>query len=43
MEELMLRLKEIDDDINGISELNETIRRETNIFEFFDRINKEVV
>jgi len=43
MEELMLRLKEIDEEINGIAEVTEMIRRESNIFECFDRVNKEVV
>jgi len=42
MEELRAKLKEIKDDMNEIEEVTEIIRRETNILEYFDRINKEV-
>ncbi len=43
MEELRLKLQEIEEDINGIAEITQMIKKETNIFECFDRINKEVV
>lgn len=43
MEELMLRLKEIKEDINEIEHVTELIRRENNFLEYFDKIDKEVV
>ncbi|MDD2377010.1 MAG: hypothetical protein PHD15_04020 [Clostridia bacterium] len=42
MEELMIKLKEIKEDINEIEQVTEIIRRETSILEYFDRIDKEV-
>lgn len=43
MEELRARLDAIKKDMKQLDQLTEMIRKETSIFETFDRINKEVL
>jgi putative heme iron utilization protein len=43
MEELRIRLDAIEEDIKQLGRATEIIRKETSIFEFFDRVNKEVI
>lgn len=43
MEELKARLDAIKADMQQLEHATELIKRETNILEFFDRVNKEVV
>ncbi|MDF2865456.1 MAG: hypothetical protein K0R72_265 [Clostridia bacterium] len=43
MEELRSRLKVIKEDMKQLEQLTEMIRKETSIFESFDKVNKEVL
>ena len=43
MEELEIKLKEIKNSIEEIKQVNMLLEKQTNMFDFFDKIDKEVV
>lgn len=43
MEDLRSRLKVIKEDMKQLEQLTEMIRKETSIFESFDKVSKEVL
>jgi hypothetical protein len=43
MEELRARLEAIKEDMKQVDRITDLARRESNILELFDRVNKEVI